>query len=318
MKKWIPLMILAMLLTLPSCKKQDSQESQGSVREKETLTATMDYPYYSGVEELAQNADYIIHGKVMSKTCEWRVISMPAAELYLNPEDVPPAEEDLVTVYQVQVLDSYLPTAKAGDTLEVMMMGGETETVVHIYEGIPELSADDSYVFFLSKSSLFENAGWPLNPSQAIKKVKGSQPEGVSFEMLENLQSALETPATDAVSFSDYVNEELQVYYCDLLKAEDTRIRLSEDQAKELMELLEPYGDALTTDVLKADFMKYYRIKFGFSMTVTIGAERGKYGNQGESYLFAMDETPGAYIKGTYVNADLLNFLEEQLAEEDT
>ena len=148
MKKWIPLMILAMLLTLPSCKKQDSQESQGSVREKETLTATMDYPYYSGVEELAQNADYIIHGKVMSKTCEWRVISMPAAELYLNPEDVPPAEEDLVTVYQVQVLDSYLPTAKAGDTLEVMMMGGETETVIHIYEGIPELSADDSYVFF--------------------------------------------------------------------------------------------------------------------------------------------------------------------------
>ena len=318
MKKWIPLMILAMLLTLPSCKKQDSQASQGNVREKETLTATMDYPYYSGVEELAQNADYIIHGKVMSKTCEWRVISMPAAELYLNPEDVPPAEEELVTVYQVQVLDSYLPTAKADDTLEVMMMGGETETVIHIYEGIPELSADDSYVFFLSKSSLFENAGWPLNPSQAIKKVKGSQPEGISFEMLENLQSALETPATDAVSFSDYVNEELQVYYCDLLKAEDTRIRLSEDQAKELMELLEPYGDALTTDVLKADFMKYYRIKFGFSMTVTIDAERGKYGNQGESYLFAMDETPGAYIKGTYVNADLLSFLEEQLAEEGT
>ena len=286
--------------------------------EKETLTATMDYPYYSGVEELAQNADYIIHGKVISKTCEWRVISMPAAELYLNPEDVPPAEEELVTVYQVQVLDSYLPTAKAGDTLEVMMMGGETETVIHIYEGIPELSVDDSYVFFLSKSSLFENAGWPLNPSQAIKKVNGSQPEGVSFETLENLQTLLEKPATDAVSFSDYVNEELQVYYCDLLKAEDTRIRLSEDQTKELMELLEPYGDALTTDVLKADFMKYYRIKFGFSMTVTIDAEQGKYGDQGASYLFAMDETPGAYIKGTYVNADLLSFLEEQLAEEGT
>ena len=36
------------------------------------------------------------------------------------------------------------------------------------------------------------------------------------------------------------------------------------------------------------------------------------------TFLFAMDETPGAYIKGTYVNADLLSFLEEQLAEEGT
>jgi hypothetical protein len=51
-------------------------------------------------------------------------------------------------------------------------------------------------------------------------------------------------------------------------------------------------------------------------LTVTIDAERGKYADQGDSYLFAMEETPGAYIKGAYVNADILEFLEEQLAEE--
>ncbi len=293
-------------------------EKASASGEKEVLVAQIDYPYYDGVEDLARDADYIVHGKVIDKTCQWRVISMPAAELYLNPEDVPPAEEDLVTVYQVQVLDSYLPTAEAGDILEVMMMGGETETAIHTYEGIPELSVDDSYVFFLSKSSLFENAGWPLNPSQAIKKVNGSQPEGVSFETLENLQTLLEKPATDAVSFSDYAKEELQVYYCDLIQAEDTRIRLSEEQEEELLRLLEPYGSTLTTDVLKTDFTKYYRIRFGFSMTATIDAERGKYGDQGDSYLFAMEETPGAYIKGTYVDADILDFLSEQLAEEGT
>ena len=284
--------------------------------EKEVLTGSVDYPYYNGVEELARNADYIIHGKVTEKTCEWRVISRPAAELYLNPEDVPTEEPDLVTVYKVQVLDSYLPTAETGDMLEVMMMGGETETVIHTYEGIPELSVDDACVFFLSKSSFFENAGWPLNPSQAIKKVNGSQPEGITFETLENLQAVLASPATDAVSFSDYANEELQVYYCDLLNAEDKKIRLSEEQAAKLLELLEPYGDALTGDVLKADFMKYYRIRFGFSMTLTVDAERGKYADQGVSYLFAMEQTPGASIKGAYVGADLLEFLEQQLAEE--
>ena len=250
MKKWIPLMILVMFLTLPSCKKQDPQASQGNVGEKEMMTVAADYPYYNGVEDLARNADYIIHGKVISKTCEWRVISMPAAELYLNPEDVPPVEEDLVTVYQVQVLDSYLPTAEAGATLEVMMMGGETETAIHIYEGIPQLAVDDSYIFFLSKSSFFEDAGWPLNPSQAIMKVNGSQPEGVSFETLESLRELPETPVTEGIRFSDYADEELQVYYFDLLKAEETRIRLSEEQAGKLLELLDSYGSGLTTDVL--------------------------------------------------------------------
>ena len=309
-------MICVMLLTLPSCGKQDAQQMHRDSVDKEILTATVDYPYYNGVEALAQNADYIIHGKVMSKNCEWRVISMPAAELYLNPEDVPPAEEELVTVYQVQVLDSYLPTTEAGATLEVMMMGGETETAIHTYEGISQLAVDDSYIFFLSKSSFFEDAGWPLNPSQAIMKVNGSQPEGVSFETLESLGELLETPVAEGIRFSDYADEELQVYYCDLLKAEDTRIRLSEEQAGKLLELLDSYGSALTTDVLKADFMKYYRIKLGFSLTVTIDAERGKYADQGDSYLFAMEETPGVYIKGAYVETDILEFLEAQLAEE--
>ena len=276
--------------------------------EKEVLAGSIDYPHYNGVEELAKEADYIIHGKVIGKTCEWRVISQPATELYLNPEDVPPSEEDLVTVYTVQVLDSYLPTAQAGDAIEVLMMGGETDTTIYTFEGIPELFVDKAYVFFLSESSLFENAGWPLNPTQGICTA--------DTETLESLQTILASPVGDGLSFSDYANEELQVYYCDWSKETDTRIRLSEAQAVELLKLLEPYGSTLTSDVLKSEFSKFYRIHFGVSMTVTIDAERGKYGDQGASYLFAMEKTPGAFIKGTYVDADLLDFLDGQLAEE--
>ena len=278
--------------------------------EKEVLAGNIDYPYYHGVEELAGAADYIIHGKVIGKACEWRVISQPATELYLNPEDVPPEEPDLVTVYTVQVLDSFLPTAEAGTTMEVMLMGGETDTVIHRFEGIPELLVDEEYVFFLSKSSLFENTGWPLNPTQGICTADA--------EILESMQTILASPAGDGVSFSDYANEELQVHYCDWSKEEDTRIRLSETQAEELLKLLEPYGSTLKSDVLKSDFSRFYRIQLGVSMSLTIDAERGKYGDQGVSYLFAMEKTPGAFLKGTYVDADLLDFLDGQLAEEGT
>jgi len=300
-------------------KNTSGANSTASV-EKEVLVGSIDYPYYSGIEDLAGNSDYIIHGKVIDKAYEWRVISTPAAELYLNPEDVPPTEEDLVTVYTIQVQNPYLPTAEAGDIIEVMMMGGETEGTIHTFEGTPELLIDDEYVFFLSESSLFENAGWPLNLNQSIYRVEGSRLHGgfpLTFDALENIQTAiLDNEKTDAINFSGYANEELQVYYCDWNNVEDTRIRLSEAQTEELMGLLEPYGSTVSSDVVKSDFMKFYRIRFGTSMTVTVDAERGKYGDQGASYIFVMDETPGAFIRGTYINADLLNFLDEQLAEE--
>jgi len=289
-------------------REMAGKDTAGS--EKEVQVTSIDYPYYHGLEDLAENADYIIHGKVTDKSYEWRVISTPATELYLNPEDVPPVEEELVTVYSVQVLDSFLPTAEAGMTMEVMLRGGETETTIHRVEGNPELSVDESYLFFLSNSSLFENAGWPLNPTQGICTAEA--------ETLENLQTILASPAGDGVSFSDYANEELQVYYCDWTEETDTRIRLSEAQAQTLLNLLEPYGDTLTSDVLKSEFSRFYRIQFGVSMTLTVDAERGKYGDKGASYMFMMEKTPGAFMKGTYVDADLLDFLDDQLAEEGT
>lgn len=153
---------------LSGFNQQMTTEKETTPGEKEVQVTCIDYPYYNGLEDLAKNADYIIHGKVIDKTYEWRVVSTPAAELYLNPEDVPPVEEDLVTVCRVQVLDSFLPTADAGMMLEVLLYGGETETTIYRVEGNPQLSVDEEYVFFLSKSSLFENAGWPLNPAQGI------------------------------------------------------------------------------------------------------------------------------------------------------
>ena len=193
----LTLICLLSLVMLTGCKESKSAE-------KEVLVMNVDYLYYDSANELAEKADYIVRGKVTDKTYEWRIVSVPAAELYLNPEDVPPAEEDLVTVYTVQVQDSYLSTAEAGDTIEVLMMGGETDTAIHTFEGQPELYVDSEYVFFLSKSNLFENAGWPLNPAQSIylaegtslSPVKGGFP--LSFDWLEGLGDEVTAGETDA------------------------------------------------------------------------------------------------------------------------
>ena len=151
---------------LTGCK-----DSRGTA--KEVIVINAEYILYDSANELAADAEYIIRGKVTNKAYEWRIISTPAADIYPNPEDVPPAEEELVTVFTVQVQDSYLPTAQAGDTIEVLLMGGETDAVIHTFEGQPELYVDSEYVLFLSKSSMFENTGWLLSPAQSVYLVEG-------------------------------------------------------------------------------------------------------------------------------------------------
>lgn len=183
----LTLLCLLSLAMLTGCKGSKNAE-------KEVIVMNVDHLYYDSADELAEEADYIVRGKVTNKAYEWRIISTPAAELYLNPEDVPPAEEDLVTVYTVQVQDSYLPTAQAGDTIEVLMMGGESDTVVYTFEGQPELYVDSEYVFFLSKSSMFENTGWLLSPAQSAYLVEGKSLTPVksgffiSLDWLESLK----------------------------------------------------------------------------------------------------------------------------------
>ena len=62
--------------------------------------------------------------------------------------------------------------------------------------------------------------------------------------------------------------------------------------------------------------LKYYSIEIDDRMTLTIDPELGNYGENGDSYMFMMEHYPGAYIKGTYIDAELVEFLRDRLAEE--
>lgn len=101
----------------------------------------------------------------------------------------------------------------------------------------------------------------------------------------------------------------------DLLTAK-TPIAMTEEETQILLDLLEPYADTLDGDVLKSDYLRYYSIEIDDRMTLTIDPELGNYGENGDSYMLVMEHYPGAYVKGTYIDAELVEFLRDRLAEE--
>ena len=80
--------------------------------------------------------------------------------------------------------------------------------------------------------------------------------------------------------------------------------------------MLEPYADTITTDVLRTDYTRYYCIQIDDRITLTIDPELGNYGDEGDSYMFVMKSEWGSYIRGTYINAELVNFLGDRLVKE--
>ena len=118
-------------------------------------------------------------------------------------------------------------------------------------------------------------------------------------------------------------DESLKVSYHDYHCVEETgewekevtEISLTEEETQMLMDMLEPYADTINGDVLKCDYFCYYSIEIDDRMTLTIDSELGNYGENGDSYMLVMEHYPGAYIKGTYIDAELVNYLAECLEQ---
>ena len=156
--------------------------AQGSTK-KQVIEIKMDYHVYNSISELAERADYIVYGKALSKEYEWKSLT------------VPPRSDNLevVTVYEISVLDSYTGAAEAGDVITLFVRGGETEDKIYeVHPKFPEIRIDEEYVFFMKKSENDENGGWLLNPGQSLypaDKVPKTKYEGakLSFQFLEEL-----------------------------------------------------------------------------------------------------------------------------------
>ena len=150
---------------------------------QEKIVMVMEYPYYNDFESLIADADQIVLGQVRGKYCEDVVIGRAAAELYLNPEDVPPDDMGVHTVYTVLTKDVYKGDAKINQEIEVRTIGGETDRYLHeVTPALKELETGAVYVFFLNEK------GHPLNVSNAVRKVEGGVLSGTLADMLAELK----------------------------------------------------------------------------------------------------------------------------------
>ena len=172
------LIVICLVLLVIIGKTQESKTV-----EKETIVMVLEYPYYSDFESLIADADQIVLGKVQGKHCEDVVIARAAAELYLNPEDVPPDDMGVHTVYTVLVQDVFRGDVQLGQEMEVRTMGGETERYLHeVTPALAELENGAEYLFFLNEK------GHPLDVSSAVRKVEDGTLSGTLAHMLEELK----------------------------------------------------------------------------------------------------------------------------------
>lgn len=138
------------------------------------------------------------------------------------------------------------------------------------------------------------------------------------FLVAEKYDADIETPnyfAYDESLEAYLVQHQFAEETGDLLTAK-TPIAMTEEEKQILLDLLKPYADTISGDVLKCDYFCYYSIEIDDRMTLTIDPELGNYGENGDSYMFMMEHYPGAYIKGTYIDAELVEFLRDRLTEE--
>lgn len=96
--------------------------------EKEIVELHIDRHVYYSKEELVTDAKWIVRGTVIDQRHEWRPIG-PA-----NPD----SEEFIFTVTTLQIEEVY--KGEIGyDTIEVLELGGETETEICIYKAYADL-----------------------------------------------------------------------------------------------------------------------------------------------------------------------------------
>ena len=156
---------------------------------KKTIYIYLDNPHYASIEELADNADLIVYGKVIGKTCDERSLLIEE-EGKTNSEE-PQNDKDIVTVSKIKVLDEFTGTLNSSN-ISVIQLGGETDQKKVINKNSPNLKKGKRYVFFLKKSTKWDNTYWLLNNTQAVYVVDKekmsikSDVEGLSFDWLKN------------------------------------------------------------------------------------------------------------------------------------
>lgn len=130
---------------------------------------------YESVDELVAAADAVIEGTIVGERSELVLLAPPeysGSEPETNPSlDADRAGDDeptalVYTVYDVEVSDAAHGPLTSGDTVEVRLVGGELDGVLHVWDGVEHPAVGEEYAFFLA--DVEQGRAEALNPTQSV------------------------------------------------------------------------------------------------------------------------------------------------------
>ena len=165
----IILLIITVLFASSSCETKINNINN-TAEDKKVILGEADYKKYESIEDMANSSDYIILGIVLDVHYEWRSLEIGKDKVkeLVNPEDEWKDGLDIVTVYEIQVVDDYTSSYNKGDIVNVIVLGGETDKVSVKYIDEPILNKGCEYLLFLAKDLMWEDNAWLKNNKQAI------------------------------------------------------------------------------------------------------------------------------------------------------
>ncbi|MCL2813959.1 MAG: leucine-rich repeat protein [Oscillospiraceae bacterium] len=123
------------------------------------------YPHYDSISDLASYATDVVRGKVLDERVEL---------LNTNLEPSPPGVDDdedddeIYTVYRIEVLETFLGNAVAGDILELRQIGGQLGDELVINSDYVSINVGDDLIFFMRESYIEDYPHVYLNSHQSI------------------------------------------------------------------------------------------------------------------------------------------------------
>ncbi len=137
---------------------------------KQNVSVFVSWVHHQTLDELKEDADYIVYGRVVKQWTEWRVFKDGEdPENTKNPgvETTERSWRELVTISQVEILDSF-GKMNPGKTIDVQLLGGETDDTIFEVSPTAKIVVGASYVFFLKHCREYENTARLMTPYQAL------------------------------------------------------------------------------------------------------------------------------------------------------
>jgi len=157
-KKYTVLAVAAVLMSLVGCSSTSSATS--------TVIYYADYPYYASMEQLAQQADMVIRGTMLSSRVESRDDSYTpnTTDPVANPGGTAKPDPVVYTIYTFKISDCYKGCDTPGTTVDVKQLGGVLENVTYSASEVP-FKVNKKYILFLA--TFDSSPAELLNPVEA-------------------------------------------------------------------------------------------------------------------------------------------------------